>query len=53
MEIENAQFTGPEKNTIQATIDGTVWFVPVAAGNQHYDEIVEQDIRVAEPDDGG
>ena len=50
MEIENAQFTSPQRDTIQATIDGTVWFVPVGAGNQHYDRIVAEEIFVAEPD---
>ena len=28
--------------SIKATIDGQTWFVPLAAGNRHYDEIMRQ-----------
>ena len=50
MLIENAQFTGDEKTTIRATVDGQIWFIPVAAGNKHYDAIVAQEISIADPD---
>ena len=46
MTIENAKYqtaTASGSNvSIQATIDGTVWSVPISVGNRHYDEIKKQ-----------
>jgi hypothetical protein len=50
MLIENAQFTSDEKTTIRATVDGQVWFIPVSAGNRHYDQIIDEGLEIAEPD---
>ena len=41
-------------NSIEATIDGTAWVVPMDTGNRHYAEILKQvadgDITIAEAD---
>ncbi len=37
--IENITQT---QNGYRATIDGTEWYVPLAPGNRHYDEIMRQ-----------
>lgn len=37
----NDSFTG-QPSSIKATIDGNECFVPLAAGNRHYDEIMRQ-----------
>ena len=46
MTIENAKYqtaTASGSNvSIQATIDGTVWSVPISADNRHYAEILRQ-----------
>ena len=55
MIIENAQIlpapdAGSDPTTIRATINGQVWCVPVAPGNLQYDEILRQEISIADPD---
>lgn len=58
MTIENAKYqtaTASGSNvSIQATIDGTVWSVPISIGNRHYAEIKRQvdagDITIADAD---
>jgi len=45
MNITSAQYTGNLENInigIKATIDGLEVFIPIAAGNRHYDEIMRQ-----------
>ena len=46
MNITSAQYySDPVTNSntaIKATIDGTVYRVPLTAGNRHYDEIMRQ-----------
>ena len=46
MTITSAQYhngpTGQSNFVIEATIDGKVVWVPVCAGNAHYDEIMRQ-----------
>ena len=46
MNITNAQymknFTSKEKESVKATIDGTVMFVPLDPANRHYAEILKQ-----------
>jgi len=46
MNITNAQymkdFTSKENESVKATIDGTVMFVPLDPNNRHYAEILEQ-----------
>ena len=46
MKIENAQYMteiDSKKNiAINATIDGTVWSVPLDPANRHYAEILKQ-----------
>ena len=45
MNITSAQYTANLENInigIKATIDGVEVFVPIAAGNRHYDEIMRQ-----------
>ena len=41
-------------NSVEATIDGTVWVVPLDTANRHYAEILKQvadgDITIAEAD---
>ena len=42
MNITSAQYQKNEENeneSIKATIDGTVWFVPLDSNNIHYQEI--------------
>ena len=41
MNITSAQYN-KEKNTIEATIDGTEMFVPLDPANRHYAEILKQ-----------
>ena len=45
MTITSAQYSlglDGQPGGIKATIDGTEWSVPLAAGNRHYDEIMRQ-----------
>ena len=44
MEIKSAQYQKFENEitSITATIDGTVWSVPITVGNRFYDEIMRQ-----------
>ena len=45
MVIVDAQYCNDDdgnQNTIKATVDGKVVFVPLSAGNRHYDEIQRQ-----------
>jgi len=46
MNITNAQymkdFTSKENESVKATIDGTVMFVPLNPANRHYAEILRQ-----------
>ena len=46
MNITNAQymkdFTSKENESVKATIDGTVMFVPLNPANRHYAEIMRQ-----------
>jgi hypothetical protein len=44
MNITAAQYIQHDgvNTTIEATIDGTTMFVPIAPGNRHYDEIQRQ-----------
>ena len=48
--MENLQYTGAERTTIKAVINGVPVFIPVSAGNRHYDQIVADDLEIAEPD---
>ena len=44
MNITSAQYQKNEENeneSIKATIDGTVWFVPLDPDNRHYQAIQE------------
>ena len=58
MNITNAQYTKDEfineLSGIKATIDGVEMFVPIAPGNRHYQEIMQQveagDLVIAEAD---
>jgi hypothetical protein len=58
MNITNAQYTkdefANELSGIKATIDGVEMFVPIAPGNRHYQEIMQQveagDLVIAEAD---
>ena len=45
MNITSAQYCADEQGqncSIKATIDGVEVFVPLTAGNRHYDEIMRQ-----------
>ena len=44
MTITSAKYVNfmGQPSSISATIDGTEWSVPLAAGNRHYDEIMRQ-----------
>ena len=45
MNITLAQYNADENgnnSSVQATIDGTVWSVPISADNRHYAEILRQ-----------
>ena len=46
--IENAQWADETHQFIVATVDGVVCTIPASAGNRHYDEIVRENISVAE-----
>lgn len=56
MNITSAQYTKDEftnkPSSIKATIDGVEMFVPIAPGNRHYQEIMQQveagDLVIAE-----
>ena len=57
MNIENAKYTADAEgnnNGIKSTIDGVPMYVPLAAGNRHYDEIMKQvaagDLTIADAD---
>ena len=52
--IENTDYDPPVIRIIQATIDDVEMFVPMTAGNRHYDEIMKQvaagDLTIADAD---
>lgn len=48
MILENIRYANKEKTAIHATLDGSLVSIPVAAGNKHYDEIVEKGLSVAD-----
>ena len=52
--IEKTDCDPPVIRIIQATIDGVEMFVPMTAGNRHYDEIMKQvadgDLTIADAD---
>ena len=55
MNITSAQYVvTAEETIIKATIDGIDMFVPIEAGNRHYDEIMRQaaagDLTIADAD---
>jgi hypothetical protein len=56
MNITSAQYVASYdvNETIKATIDGQEVFVPLVAGNRHYDEIMRQveagDLTIADAD---
>ena len=56
MNITSAQYhqVDGQNDTIIATIDGEEMFVPLVAGNRHYDEIQRQvaagDLTIADAD---
>ena len=58
MTITSAQYvtdhTSDEVLSIEATIDGVTMYVPIEAGNRHYDEIMRQvaagDLTIADAD---
>jgi hypothetical protein len=47
MNITNAVYTDATNTTISADVDGSAVSIPVAAGNRHYNAIVDQSISIA------
>jgi len=50
MHIKNAKYTDEIRRAISATVDGIDLGIPVSPGNREYDEMVRQDIVIADPD---
>ena len=48
--MENLQYIDAERITIRAVINGVPVFIPVSAGNRHYDQIIDEGLEIAEPD---
>ncbi len=48
--MQNLQYTDEHKTTIRAELDGETLFIPVSPGNRHYDQIVAENLTVADHD---
>ena len=46
--LESIKYANAENTTISATENGVPLSIPIAPGNRHYDEIVEQGLIVAD-----
>lgn len=49
-QISECRYTSPARNTVRCLIGEAVVFVPVDPGNCHWQQIVEQQIEVADPE---
>tara|TARA_R110002167_G_C12569429_1_gene642455 strand:+ start:465 stop:764 length:300 start_codon:yes stop_codon:yes gene_type:complete len=47
MNFTNLKYSNVEHNVISADVGGQKMSIPVAEGNTHYDEIVEQELEIA------
>jgi len=45
--LENIKYANAEHTVISATENGSQLSIPIAVGNRHYDEIVEQGLAIA------
>ena len=48
--MENLRWMDEEKTRIGCEIDGRGTVIPAVAGNADYDEIIAQEIQIADPD---